>query len=173
MPIDETDSIAIQQNDATVPGPDNVSVGQVLTPGRVTRASLADLRIILGIPAAPQNQIDQGVGILAFTDGTNVAASVAGNARHIRVGNVVFVSGEGTVSVTAGAPTTTVLNIAIPIASTFGATSDLTGIIIGGSDDVDQGIIIGDTGTDDAEAIWEASAITNLIYHYSYSYTII
>lgn len=174
MPINETDLIPIRlptptAADALSP---KMSASQVLPAGRSGVRPISDLRDVLGLPAAPQNTIALGISTLAITDGTNVAASVAGPARFQRIGNTVFVSGSLTVDPTAGDPTATDLNIALPIASTLAAATELSGTIIGNGG-ADVGTIVGDAGTNDALAAWSASHTDVQTYTYQFSYEVI
>lgn len=165
MPIDATDLIICTLPRGSSDEKTPVSSPHMLMPnGKAGTATLAEL--------AAAMDIANGVATLAITDGANVAASVAGPARFQRIGSTVFVSGSLTVDPTLGAPTATQINIALPIASTLGAITELSGTIVGNGG-ADVGVVIGDVGTDDAQADWSASHTDVQTYLYQFSYEII
>ena len=104
---------------------------------------------------------DSGGGIATLTNGisglytptfyntTNVDASVPSEAMYVRIGDIVFVAGYGTID-PAGSTSATVLGISLPITSNFTDVSDCAG---GGgisSTVSGKGVVVADPANDRA-----------------------
>lgn len=108
------------------------------------------------------------------TNGTNMAAVTCGQAQWLRVGNVVTVSGNGTVDATAGS-TNTGFRMTLPIPSNLGSFNNLGGIFSitpsAVSNPYITGRITGDTTNDEAVCAYNNDAGTTGVANFSYTYT--
>lgn len=119
--------------------------------------------------------IASGTYTPTYTGVANVAASVAALHQWVRVGNVVTVSGGGTIDPTANSATTT-LGISLPIASNFSAAANCSGAAYGynGSSEGQKAGISADTTNDRAELSFvELASGANNTWTYSFTYLVL
>lgn len=136
----------------------------------------------LGVAAATSININSGGAVSALLSGTytptltnttNVDASVTNaNVKYSRIGNIVSVFGEVQIDPTLAAPTSTVLNISLPIASNLAAASELSGTANDGVTS-QVAIIRGNITSDTAEVTFQATSTTNRVWTFSFAYMVI
>lgn len=121
-------------------------------------------------PARHQARHVGGSEALAFTVGSNVSdADIVGLCRYQRVDDVVTVSGSVTIDLTTTGAS--VFNIALPTLAPLvvvAAAGSISGMYLDADGDV--GVIVGDTGSDDAEVTFSATANTARIAQFWFSY---
>jgi hypothetical protein len=71
----------------------------------------------------------QGVWTPTITGITNVAATTSGVCHYTRLGNQVHCWGQILVDPTAAAPTQTVVDITLPVASVLATATDIFGVV--------------------------------------------
>jgi hypothetical protein len=99
--------------------------------GLVTATGLSTSRTAVTAPAATDGNVFSGTYTPTLTNVTNVASSTAVTCQYMRVGNVVTVSGQVSITATAGAATT-VLDMSLPIASAFTLERQAGGVFSNG-----------------------------------------
>lgn len=114
--------------------------------------------------------LDGGAFTIAFTNTTNIAASAAVASNYFRIGDRVYVYGTFTVDPTAAAPTTSALDMSLPVASNFTATSDAYGVVNCGAIPADNGEISAVVASDLARFNFQASSAANRQCSVVYSY---
>jgi hypothetical protein len=109
-----------------------------------------------------------------LTNTTNLSASSCSGLVYYRIGNIVHVEGQTTVTPTAASNTATELGISLAVASNLAASTDLVGFCIStDSTIVEYGFINGDSSNDRAKVQFKAGS-TNLHGLYvSFSYVVI
>lgn len=103
----------------------------------------------------PTGAITSGTYTPTLTNVTNISTSSAFLANYIRVGSIVFVSGNVTIDPTTASGTPTELGISLPIASSFTGGSEAAGVGVLG-----QGGSIGDTGPIGADTVNDRLALS-------------
>jgi hypothetical protein len=123
-------------------------------------------------PAATDGNVFSGTYTPSLTNTTNVAASSAGVAQYMRVGNVVTVSGQVDIDPTAAGDT--VMGVSLPVASNINAQTNcggtfavLSGIVVQG------GSIYGDSANDRVTFRMAATDTANRAYQYHFTYRVI
>lgn len=113
--------------------------------------------------------LNRGVYTPTITNVSNVAASTARQARWLRIGNVVHVSGEVEIDPTSA--TTTVFDISLPVNSSFAQLYELSGVgsIQGGADVV----AIHSPAANKARFTYAASSDANNRLMYVFSYEVV
>lgn len=113
--------------------------------------------------------IASGTYTPTLTNGTNVAASTTAAAQWMRVGNVVHVSGSMSIDPTA-ASATTIVDISLPIASNFAATTNCNGTGSSITTAAESWGIYGSVANDRAvmQAFATNAANHSVIYHFQY-----
>jgi hypothetical protein len=94
-------------------------------------AGLQIARTAVTSPAATDGNVFSGTYTPTLTNVTNVASSTAVTCQYMRVGNVVTVSGQVSITATAGAAAT-VLDMSLPIASAFTLERQAGGVFSNG-----------------------------------------
>ena len=108
------------------------------------------------------------------TTGTNVVSASAISSFYIQVGTIVTVNIQSLVVVTTAALTASVVSFSLPIASTLGAATDLSGVamrLAATGTDYSSGTVIGVTSTNLARVDFNATttASSNMAVTFSYS----
>lgn len=130
---------------------------KVFSDGRISGNKLHNTGTVTG---TTDQFIASGTYTPTFTTGTNVTGVGADPWKWIRVGNVVHVTGLGSVTCTAGGAGSQ-YHVSVPIASNFTLTSDLTGLASSGTGVADTShYIIADTTNDRATVSFTTSGIT-------------
>ena len=111
-----------------------INVGSAGAPvtngGALGTPSSGTLTNCTGLPLAGlATTVTSGTYQPTLTNGANIAASTTATCQYIRVGAVVTVSGVITVDITS-ASTNSVIDISLPVASDFAATSQCGGVMI-------------------------------------------
>ena len=107
-----------------------------------------------------------------LTNTTNVAASTAYVCFYIRIGSIVFVKGRADIDPTAAAPTNTVLDISLPVASAFSSAVQAHGV--GASAGVLQsGGISSSAVNDRAIYTFQAQSVNNTRHNFAFGYLVI
>lgn len=123
-------------------------------------------------PAATDGNVFSGTYTPSLTNTTNVAASSAGVAQYMRVGNVVTVSGQVDIDPTAAGDT--VMGVSLPVASNINAQTNCGGTFAVLSGTVVQGgSIYGDSTNDRATFRMAATDTANRAYQYHFTYRVI
>lgn len=106
-----------------------------------------------------------------LTNVLNLDASTAFQCQYLRVGAVVTVSGQFSVDPTATGLTR--LGISLPIASNFGATSDLGGCANSIAVASESAGIHADTTNDRAQVNWITTTTANNSMYFTFTYEVI
>lgn len=114
---------------------------------------------------------ESGVYTPIIREVVNIDSTTPGEARWIRVGRQVFVSGSIVVDPTLGGPTTTAIGISLPIQADFAAPADLAGVFFGNGG-LDAARFIANPPEDDAQTIWLASHTAAEPYTFEFGYGI-
>jgi hypothetical protein len=123
-------------------------------------------------PAATDGNVFSGTYTPTLTNTTNVAASSAGVAQYMRVGNVVTVSGQVDIDPTATGDT--IMGVSLPVASNLTAQTTCAGTFISLSGATFQGgSIYGDSTNDRATFRFVASSTANFAFQYHFTYRVI
>lgn len=112
-----------------------------------------------------------------LTNGANVAASTPGKFFYHRLGNTVFVHGTLQIDPTAAAPTASVIDISLPVASDLAASTDLSGT----GSSIEAGIptseeayrLSANTTNNRAAVSFYARTLTNHFVYVSFAYEVI
>ena len=134
--------------------------------GAITRTS-AQLLSDLGVQAS-----SSGTYTPTLTNVTNVAASTAFSCAWIRVGDVVYVSGQVQIDCTLAASTATELGVSLPVASNIAADQGVAG---SSSSDAVASLtarVKGDAVNDRARIVFKAISLTNDTYSFTFTYTV-
>lgn len=117
--------------------------------------------------------ITSGTYTPTLTNTTNVAASTAQVCQYMRVGNVVTVSGRVDIDPTT-ASIATALNMSLPIASNFGASTDLGGTAVCGAVASYSAEILSDSAADNALLRFICGTdVANRSWFFTFTYRII
>jgi hypothetical protein len=114
--------------------------------------------------------VDSGTYTPTLTNTTNVSSSTAAQCQYLRIGNVVTVSGQISVTATAAAGTDTNLGISLPIASNIGAQTNCSGA--GACLTAPVGIA-GDAVNDRATANWASASSVAQSLRFTFTYLIV
>ncbi len=144
----------------------------VVGPGGIRSTGTMHNNAIAPTGASP-NYIASGTYTPTLTNGANVAASTTGPARWLRVGNVVTVSGSLSVDPTAAAATTTIIDISLPIASAFTATTECNGVGSSITTAAESWGIYGNAVNDRAVMQCAASNAANHSVTYTFTYEVL
>jgi hypothetical protein len=118
------------------------------------------------------DHLDYGIYTPTLTNTTNVAASTnSANTKWTRIGDTVTVYGEVAIDPTAAAPTATVLNISLPIASDITSATQICGVASDGVS-AQTGQIRGNTTSDTAELTFSATNTANRTWGFTFMYTV-
>jgi len=137
--------------------------------GRIYGRALHNVGTITG---TTDQFIASGTFTPTVTLSTNADASVANAAQYLRVGNVVTVSGSGTIDPTASG-TNTIWRLSLPIASDFSTSGQCNGVASISDTTRSPGAIVGVAGTDDAQINYLSSGTASVNYQYHYTYVIV
>lgn len=136
------------------------------------RITFPDATGIVVVSAEPISAIAAGVWTPTSNNITNLVSSSAAEGQYIRVGSVVTGSLQLTVDPTLSA-TATELELDLPVASNFGATSDAAGAC-GGSDVASEvAEVRADTTSDEMEVTWVTTSLASHEIACSFSYQVI
>ena len=97
---------------------------------------------------------------------------VNGNAKYVRIGNIVTVYGEISVDPVAITPTATTWELSLPIASSLAFTYNLSGHITGG-DFIEGGGIRAQVANNRAYCFYSASTSAADVIFFSFMYEIL
>lgn len=123
-------------------------------------------------PATTDGNVFSGTYTPALTNTTNVAASSAGVAQYMRVGNVVTVSGQVDIDPTATGDT--IMGVSLPVASNINAQTNCGGTFAVLSGTIVQGgSIYGDSVNDRVTFRMAATDTANRAYQYHFTYRVI
>lgn len=106
-----------------------------------------------------------------ITNITNVAASTPYLAHYVRIGNQVIVTGLVDIDPTAAAQIE--IDISLPVASNFAASTDCSGVTSCGTDPSRAGNVAGNSTTDRARLTFTPTLIDNRTSGYQFMYTVI
>jgi len=112
----------------------------------------------------------------ATTIGTNVVSASAISSFYMQVGSTVYVQIQSLVVVTTAALTASVVSFSLPIASTLGAATDLSGVasrLSASGTDFSLGTVIGTVGTNLARVDFNANTTASSNMAISFAYQII
>jgi len=122
-------------------------------------------------PAPPDGNVFSGTYTPTLTNTTNISASTSFSAHYMRVGNVVTVSGNVNIDPVATA-TSTIMNISLPIVSTFSSQRNLSGV---GADITTTQFsrIYADSTNNSAAIQFIALDATNRTHSFTFTYQVI
>lgn len=128
---------------------------------------------LTGTPTVPT--LDSGKYTPTITNVANASSITGYEARYIRVGSIVSVTGRFDATVTSGSGTATEIGISLPIASNLASTDDLAGVFqihlsLGGGAIV---VVEADITNDRAKIRFNSSGSGATTFVYAYSYEII
>jgi hypothetical protein len=130
-----------------------------------------DNRIVVGDGAAAKTffNCESGTYTPTLFNTTNVAASTASVCQYIRVGNIVWVSGNVQIDPTAAGPTITVMGMSLPIASDLASVIQLAGTANGyGFAGAETYAIIGDAANN--RATFNGAAVTTAAHDHAFMF---
>jgi hypothetical protein len=175
IPLDGASMLADQVDDAFR------EMMKQLKSGAAPLASPTFTTPTLGVAAATSiniggdgavNHLDYGIYTPTLTNTTNVAASTnSANTKWTRIGDTVTVFGEVAIDPTLAAPTATVLNISLPIASDIGSATQICGVASDGVS-AQTGQIRGNPTSDTAELTFSATNTANRTWGFTFMYTV-
>ncbi|WP_210211164.1 hypothetical protein [Borborobacter arsenicus] len=116
--------------------------------------------------------IEQGIWTPTLTHTTNISASSAAFCHYERVGKRVHCWGAVTLTATAGANTTSVLSMSLPVASNLGVSVDCRGVATSANAQR-GGEIRGDAANDRAILVFASEVTTEVIFSFSFDYEVI
>lgn len=125
---------------------------------------------------ATQQDIRSGSYTPILTAVSNVAASTSSVSQWLRVGNVVTVSGQVSITPTVATDTLTRLGISLPVLSNFTASSEVSGTAVAIDSAVINGRpakIIGDTINARASLEFLAAATIQTNYSFTFTYVVV
>ncbi len=106
-----------------------IAPGSNLTADRTLTVTTGDAAHTLDISGAPTSVvIASGTYSPTITNGANIAASTTAVCLWSRLGDRVTVSGQVNIDPTAAAPTDSLFELSLPVASNFGALADCGGV---------------------------------------------
>lgn len=120
-----------------------------------------------------QGPIVAGTYTPTLTNTTNVAASTAFDVPWMRVGNIVTVGVSVNIDPTLAAPSTTVLEISLPVASNFAAVTDLTGTAMNNRAGTSGDVITASIANDRAVLTFSATSVSPDNHNGTFIYRII
>jgi hypothetical protein len=119
----------------------------------------------------PNDALPGGNFTPTITNTSNVTAAVSLTEKWSRNENMIFVSGEISITPTADANTYTELRLELPVPAAFDSTSDLSGTAASQSDNVLPARIFGlVNATGQARFIFSSGSTTARTWSYAYSY---
>ncbi len=160
------------------PGADRVAVATAGVSGLEVDASQRVLAPLIHNNASGTTgttpAIQSGTYTPTITNSTNVAASTAGTAHWLRVGNIVHVNGRCTIDPTS-ASIQTIWTLSLPLASNFAAVTDCYGVTNGDtfSAFTAAGIVSASVGGDSALFAAYPASTANQTFYYQYSYNVL
>lgn len=171
----DTDFWAGVQDDAGSDDDDTYQIGTGTTPGSNTQLTLTNAgALTIGTVNTGNGAVELAAGVWTPTSNNiaNLDSATAGEGQYIRVGNVVTGSVLITVDPTL-ATTSTQLELDLPVASDFGATSDAAGSC-GGDDLVSEVAgIRADATSNELEVLWVTTSLASHEISCSFSYQIL
>lgn len=141
----------------------------------VTGGGIKTSRTTVTSPATTDGNIFSGTYTPALTDVTNIQTSTASACQYLRVGNTVTVSGQVTIDPTS-ANTNTVLEMALPIASTFASSRNCAGTGCSFSTTIYGGnnmAIIGNSTSNKAIFRFYPVGAASEIYTFTFTYVVL
>jgi hypothetical protein len=122
---------------------------------------------------APPN-VSSGIYSPTLTNTTNVASSSgSGATRWSRVGDIVTVSGQLAIDPTLAAPTTTVLEISLPVASDLAASTQLSGVATEPTSSGQVATITGSVANNTAVLTYSASDLNSKAWQFVFTYQVV
>jgi len=168
------DTDAIQDAAVTLAKIENITadtiLGRLTTDGVAQELTVAQVATLIASAVASELNITSGTYTPTLTNNTNLDSSTANEARYLRSGSIVFVTGSADVDATAAA--NTILEISLPISSTFSA-GDQCGGAAHSSTSPDGAGIAANTSNNTANMIWAATTLTSHTMFYAFSYEVI
>ena len=131
-------------------------------------------RTAVTAPAVTDGNVFSGTYTPTLTNQTNISSSTAGVCQYMRVGNVVTVSGQ--VSITATASGDVVMRVSLPVASNFAGTSQLAGMFTQNAGNSTVSIVGGcaaDATNDVARFRFNAPNTDAAIFNFHFTYQVI
>lgn len=120
-----------------------------------------------------KGEIDSGTYIPTTNDFVNITAVTPSTCQYMRVGYIVTVSGQFTVDAIAGGGTDSSFNFSLPLASVLTGSSDVSGVMTvettGGRT---YASVVGDTGSNDAIAVFDSNSTTPVVFTFLLTYRI-
>lgn len=147
---------------------------RVHSDGRISGTALHNVGTVTG---TTDQFIASGTYTPTLTNTTNISASSSAVCQWMRVGNVVTVSGQVSVTPTAGGSTLTSLGISLPIASALASATQASGTAghnaSSGAPPVSAGIVEADATNDRARVIWGSLTTSAVPLSFVFTYVVL
>jgi hypothetical protein len=126
------------------------------------------------VPDANYTFPSSGTYSPTLTNTTNVASSSGSAAtKWSRVGDIVTVAGQVSIDPTLAAPTDTVLEISLPVASNIGAVTHVSGTATEPTSSGQVATITGSVANDTAVLSFSASDVASKTWQFVFMYSVI